>query len=556
MEEGSSRNKENFEMFDVVQENNNEKAGVSADVTEPGRLRSYGDAVFATAATLLIVPVLEFNIKREETLKEALSRHVPKFLVFLGGHLVICSVWELQLVRQKIIGKTDDFLAILNLLSLVFVTFLPFGVRLASNYPDLHTSVSLNFLLLLEKVLELVMLKYASWKKLLSVEYQALDNVEIAKEKETFWYCVLFLFTLLMAWGSVHYMGYVTIALAIFIPYVIAFCRWLWKDSSNSLWKYWGCIERERMETLTDGALVIVGTILVIDFSTDNFPTESAIQKYGLWHCLTDKRYNFQTYLGTYLGVCIIWFTHHSVVRQFEKFTPILVIVNNFFLAFMACIPFLAKLVYNTNTADFITNSTSTLNSTMNHSIVGNPHTYLPTAVAFSSSIILIGSLTNIILLIASFCNIEQKDGKCCEIKCSKISSDKVYLILTAIVVPFLSLITMLVSLTSTSKVTVEWTFKGCMVVAPFVLFFLKCYFGCCRKGSSSSYEQILNADPVEPRSKDNANDDDAKDDHTKDDKEESSLTDRKSVTSYGSLSVRSTSQLNPIELRRIKNKV
>ena len=70
------------------------RAITRADIVEPSRLQGFSDAVFATAATLLIVPVRKIEINDNEPLKDALLRHYPQFLVFAFGYLVICTIWE------------------------------------------------------------------------------------------------------------------------------------------------------------------------------------------------------------------------------------------------------------------------------------------------------------------------------------------------------------------------------------------------------------------------------------------------------------------------------
>ena len=157
-----------------------ERALTRTDIVPPNRLQGFSDAVFATAATLLIIPVRKFETEKGETLKDALVRHAPQILVFWLGYLVICTLWESQVVRYKVLEKVDDMLVGLNLVSLMIVTFLPFSVSLEGHYNQYETAVFLNACLLLgHEICELIIFIYGfSNPALLSESFKELQETE------------------------------------------------------------------------------------------------------------------------------------------------------------------------------------------------------------------------------------------------------------------------------------------------------------------------------------------------------------------------------------------
>ena len=82
----------NFDHFAQVSVGSSDHHVESADIVSCDRLQGFSDAVFATAATLLIVPVRKFEhdnehggARGEGRLRDALLQRWQQFLVFIFG---------------------------------------------------------------------------------------------------------------------------------------------------------------------------------------------------------------------------------------------------------------------------------------------------------------------------------------------------------------------------------------------------------------------------------------------------------------------------------------
>ena len=106
-----------------------------------------------------------------------------------------------------------------------------------------------------------------------------------------------------------------------------------------------GRISKERIEIFTDAATAIVATLLILDLTTEEFPTQADVAKDGLAKVLSNMWQKFVSYMGTYATVGFLWFVHHSILQHVKIFTPLMVLCNNIFLAFLAGTPFISTLV-------------------------------------------------------------------------------------------------------------------------------------------------------------------------------------------------------------------
>ena len=164
-----------------------QQARERADIVRPLRLQAFSDAVFATAATLLIIPIRKFEMESGETLKEALIKRWPQMLVFIIGFLVICAVWESHIIRFRVVSKVDDIIVFLTLLSLMVTTFLPFTIALEGSFEEYEISIIFNCaVLLVLKVIEVIIFIYAFKNpKLLSERFKQLEPQEMKLKKTT-----------------------------------------------------------------------------------------------------------------------------------------------------------------------------------------------------------------------------------------------------------------------------------------------------------------------------------------------------------------------------------
>ncbi len=106
--------------------------GTSDRLLPKGRLEAFSDGVFAIVVTLL---VLELEVPRaHERLWHELAQGWPAFLGYLVSFAFIGGSWISHSNMTRFIKATDDILMRLNLLLLLFVSFLPFTTNLMATH--------------------------------------------------------------------------------------------------------------------------------------------------------------------------------------------------------------------------------------------------------------------------------------------------------------------------------------------------------------------------------------------------------------------------------------
>jgi len=92
-----------------------------------GRILALSDGVFAIAMTLLILEIaLPATRRAEEDLPKALLALWPRYLAYVLSFVVIGRFWVVHHQAFRLIARYDAVLMWLNLLLLMFVSFLPF----------------------------------------------------------------------------------------------------------------------------------------------------------------------------------------------------------------------------------------------------------------------------------------------------------------------------------------------------------------------------------------------------------------------------------------------
>jgi uncharacterized membrane protein len=93
-------------------------------VTETGRLETFADGVFAIAITLLVLGI-RMPAPNEE-LWSALARQWPEFFAYLVSFLTIGIMWVQHHRLFTIIGRSNPTFAMINVLFLMFLAFVPY----------------------------------------------------------------------------------------------------------------------------------------------------------------------------------------------------------------------------------------------------------------------------------------------------------------------------------------------------------------------------------------------------------------------------------------------
>jgi len=96
------------------------------------RLEAFSDGVFAIAITLL---VLELHVPTgQESLVKGLEHEWPRYLGYFVSFAFIGGVWIAHSTMTRFIKAADPDLMRLNLMLLLFVSFLPFTTAIAATH--------------------------------------------------------------------------------------------------------------------------------------------------------------------------------------------------------------------------------------------------------------------------------------------------------------------------------------------------------------------------------------------------------------------------------------
>jgi uncharacterized membrane protein len=114
-------------------------ASTSAEGTEPhgrllptGRLEAFSDGVFAIAITLLVI---ELHVPTgHEALVKGLEHEWPRYLGYFVSFAFIGGVWIAHSNMTRFLKAADPDLMRLNLMLLLFVSFLPFTTAIAATH--------------------------------------------------------------------------------------------------------------------------------------------------------------------------------------------------------------------------------------------------------------------------------------------------------------------------------------------------------------------------------------------------------------------------------------
>ena len=330
----------------------------SLDSYDAGRLQAFSDAVSAIVATILILPlrnVVKSNNVNEDFV-DYLHNHQDLIIVYFVAFLVICSVWESHIMRWIVISSVDDVLVWFNITSLVFVSFLPFVVRLIGQYPENKVPLVLGCaLLLVLELIEMIMIYYtftqhrllrAELKNALPFELQQKRNYILKRKLLN---PILFIFAGGMSYVNVK-ISWTLIILVITAPCInrlveVIIYKMRFVQDEQHIFLYENIICKERVECYTDGVYAIVATLLILDITTDHFPPEDYVHANSLEKALLHMRSEYLTYVGTFALCGLLWFVHHSLFYSLKKVSYLMMIINNISLSCVGTLPFLVSIL-------------------------------------------------------------------------------------------------------------------------------------------------------------------------------------------------------------------
>ena len=153
-----------------------------------GRLEAFSDGVFAIAVTLLILDIGVSGTAGHD-LGAAIRGMWPSYLAYIASFSTIGAAWLAHNAITEYLDRADAAFVRLNLLLLLFISFLPFPTRLVAEFirQDKAERVAVTFygiILLLSSTLLLVLWRYAVRAKLVRPDL-ADEEIELLTERLT-----------------------------------------------------------------------------------------------------------------------------------------------------------------------------------------------------------------------------------------------------------------------------------------------------------------------------------------------------------------------------------
>lgn len=130
--------------------------------SEVSRLHALTDGVFAIAMTLLVLELHVPDVTSTEAFIDGLGALVPSLFSFTLSFAVLGAYWLGTVWSLAPVRHVDRPLLLLNLLTLLFITLVPFTTAVLARYPDQPGAVILYGM----HLTLLGLAQYASWSYL------------------------------------------------------------------------------------------------------------------------------------------------------------------------------------------------------------------------------------------------------------------------------------------------------------------------------------------------------------------------------------------------------
>ena len=440
------------------------------DLVHLNRLKCFNDAVFAIVSTILILPIRRLEENSNPDLKTELDDRCPQLAVYFIAFLVICSVWESHVHRFKILAHVDDVLVWLNLTSLMFTSFLPFVCALEGKYPKKYLPLVLicGDMFMVE-ILEVAMILYSFRQEYLLID--ELQELPKEQQKERRDYILAkkllnpLLYVLAASVSTVNTTSaWVLISIVIITPCIHRFIGFLFRKckairvaGADFDLMFGNYIDTERVECFSDGVFSIVATLLVLDITTENFPKDSDVTRYGIDKTVLNMWPKFLVYVVNFILIALLWFIHHSLFHCIKTMNQLMLVANNISLAFIGSFPFIVAILNR-----YADDPKKTSDS-------------IKLAVQFGSVAIAMASLSQaVVFVVALWKGPTHLDLK---VNPSISKSSHCYLALKVTILPLISLVVYYTTLYN-SYWTIYITFHVAVFVTPFLFLALKFIFG------------------------------------------------------------------------------
>ena len=331
------------------------------DVVSPQRMLGYADAMMATCATFLVVPLRNFKkMKPGSSLADHIYLNRTEFIMFFLGYLVVLTIWESINIRSLFIKRVDDMLLFMTMFSMFTTSLLPFSLSLEGHYPGETVSVWISCsLLAIIELTELLIVCYAiehpnvlhfemhSWTK---PERRRFRNMLYLNNIVNIAFIILGSLSILLN----HVLAWVFIAMLILMPSLRKLFFYIRRrmisqtkmEKSQFFFHFTkGNISNERVTAMSDAAFAIIACILILDITVDEFPTSENVLKHGLAYELMHMKKDFYIYFGIFAIVSMLWYANHGVLHLFKATNVIVIYLQKVSLAFACLTPLAGNMV-------------------------------------------------------------------------------------------------------------------------------------------------------------------------------------------------------------------
>ena len=435
------------------------------------RLQCFNDAVFAIVATILVLPIrkLEERAVEKSSLADQLNDKWPQLLIYLAGFLVICAVWESHVLRFRILSRVDDVLVWLNLGSLLFTSFLPFTCALEGMFTEKYLPMMLicGNLLILE-ILGVIIIVYAFHQpRLLDREFENLSQQEMKQRMKLMLVKkavnpILYILAGALSLVKIQ-LALVVVAIVVISPCINRLVGVIYRKltrvhlTGSEFDRMFGnFIDKERVEFFSDGLFAIVSTLLILDITAEDFPTQAQVDRNGIQNTLLHMESEIFTYGATFVVVALLWFTHHSLFHYMEKLNQVMLVCNNISLAFVGLSPLINV----------------TLNRYAGH---GQPDSSL--AVQAGAIIVFMASITQGIVFIIALC----KGPSYLESRADPRVASRThsYLALKLAIIPLMTFLVYIATTLSSASLSDD-VYHIAAGLTPVIFILMKLVFSCC----------------------------------------------------------------------------
>ena len=329
------------------------------------RLQAFSDAVFAIVATIMVTPLKlkESEIHEYFVLEHYLYSLYPRYLVYLFSFILVVDTWYSHARIFSVVEQVDDVIIWLNLLALLFVSFLPYGIGLISHFQTSRPEgfgvavTTCSAIIILSGVAMVIMVLYVFRKQSL-LHPEVVVNTDVRSLKigllitlavNPLLATAALLFTLFRRTEVVSFVFFYSMGLASFIVraiihYYHQYKRYSLPDFAATIFRT--VANKSRTEAFSDGLFSIVATLIVLDFTTE-IPSGNDVEHIhggNLKSALSVKRFIYLAYVASFCIVGLLWFVHYGMFHFLKKVTPTLSFINTLTLCLVCGIPFVSSI--------------------------------------------------------------------------------------------------------------------------------------------------------------------------------------------------------------------